>query len=218
VAAAHVVVPDLSSASLTLADEDAHHLASVLRLRVGEPVTATDGQGSLVPCRYGGRGELTVDGPVVRAARRLPLVTVAFAPVKGDRPEWAVQKLTELGVDRIVVLQTARSVVRWSGPRASSHLDRLRKVARGAVMQSRQVWLPEVEGPVPFEEAVGWPGVCVADGSAPVGPSLDRPVVLIGPEGGWAPEELAAAAPAPAPGLEEATGLVGAVGPVAPLA
>lgn len=194
-AAAHVVVADLTSGSPMLSDEDAHHLASVLRLRRGEQVTATDGRGSVVACRYSGRGELLLDGPVVSVPPRSPLVTVAFAPVKGDRPEWTVQKLTELGVDRIVVLQTARSVVRWSGSRSVRHLDRLRKVALAAVMQSRQVWLPVVEGPVPLEAALGWEGVCMADGTAPdaPGPSLDRPVALIGPEGGWTPEELSAA-------------------------
>ena len=63
---------------------------------------------------------LVADGPAVRQARVGPAVTVAFAPTKGDRPEWVVQKLTELGVDRIVPLRTARSVVRWEGERGRS--------------------------------------------------------------------------------------------------
>ncbi|MCU1346901.1 MAG: methyltransferase, RsmE family, partial [Acidimicrobiia bacterium] len=113
-------------------------------------------------------------------------------PVKGDRPEWLVQKLTEIGVDRIVPLVAARSVVRWDGDRATSALERLRRVAREAAMQSRRPRLPVVEAPVPFATAVAWPGACVTspEGSAP---SLTHPVVLVGPEGGWTDEELAAA-------------------------
>ena len=80
---------------------------------------------------------------------------MAFAPVKGDRPEWAVQKLAELGVDRIVVMHSDRSVVRWSGDRAASHIGRFRTVARQAVMQSRQLWLPDVAGPEEFAAVAG---------------------------------------------------------------
>ena len=58
-----------------------------------------------------------------------PAVTVAFVPTKGDRPEWVIQKLTELGVDRIVP-PSRRSVVRWDGDRGERAAERLRRVAR----------------------------------------------------------------------------------------
>ena len=74
----------------------------------------------------------------------MPALTVAFAPVKGERPEWVVQKLTELGIDRIVPLLSERSVVRWSGARGKATVERLRRVAREAAAQCRRVWLPEV--------------------------------------------------------------------------
>ena len=115
--------------------------------------------------------------------------------VKGERPEWAVQKLTEIGVDRIVPLQTARSVVRWPLGEADRQLDRLRRVAREAAVQSRRLWLPVV-GPVTgLAEAVGAEsGVALASpGGAP--PTLDHPTVLVGPEGGWTDDELAWGAP-----------------------
>ena len=133
-------------------------------------------------------------GGIVREERPAPEVTVAFAPVKGDRPEWVVQKLTELGVDRIVPLGTARGVVRWDGERAERSLERLRRVARAAAMQSRRTWLPEVTGLVPFADAVAWEGAALAEpGGDP--PTLASPVVLVGPEGGWAQDELAAEVP-----------------------
>ena len=55
-------------------------------------------------------------------------MTIAAAIPKGDRPEWMVQKLTELGVAAIVLVDCARSVVRWDGERAAGHRDRLARI------------------------------------------------------------------------------------------
>lgn len=141
-------------------------------------------------CLYGGRGTLIADGPVERAVSRTPHLTVGFAPVKGDRPEWAVQKLTELGVDRIVAFSSQRTVVRWEAARAASHLERLRRVARSALMQSRQRWLPDVDVVDGWRSLVaGGVGVALAQHGAP-GPSGAVNTVLVGPEGGWSDEEL----------------------------
>lgn len=142
-----IVASVAPAAALELGPDDAHHLASVLRLRPGEPVGATDGRGGYVACRYAGPGRLEPVGPVETEPARSPALTVGFAPVKGDRPEWAVQKLAEMGVDRIVLLDTDRGVVRWAGGRAASHLARLEKIARAAIRQSRQLWVPTIEGP-----------------------------------------------------------------------
>ena len=79
-------------------------------------------------------------------------LTVAFAPVKGERPEWVVQKLTELGIDRIVPLRSERSVVRWTGARGQASVEKLRRVAREAAAQCRRVWLPEVSDTVAFAD------------------------------------------------------------------
>ena len=183
-------------------DADIHHLVDVLRLRPGEEVVASDGAGRWVPCRVAGaagrgaRGAdgtalLIPDGPPVVDARPAPAITVAFVPTKGDRPEWVVQKLTELGVDRIVPLRSSRSVVRWEGERADRAVGRLIRVAREAAAQSRRVWLPEVT-PVTSLDALAdgdaGPGPALADWGGPA-PSLDRPVVAVGPEGGWTDEE-----------------------------
>ena len=138
----------------------------MLRLRAGEVVTASDGAGRWVACRWVGGAALEIDGEVVVEPEPTPLVTVAFSPVKGERPEWAVQKLTELGVDRIVPLVAARSVVRWTGDRGEAVVARWRRVAREAAMQSRRAWLPAVEGAVSFGEAVGWAGAGAGGGGA----------------------------------------------------
>jgi 16S rRNA (uracil1498-N3)-methyltransferase len=97
-------------------------------------------------------------------------------------------------VDRIVVMHSNRSVVRWAGDRAAGHIGRLRAVARQAVMQSRQLWLPEVVGPEDFTSVARWPGAALA-GPEGEPPSLDRPVTLIGPEGGWSDAEASVGLP-----------------------
>lgn len=188
-ASAHVLVDDLSLPALS--DEDSRHLGAVLRLRPGEVVGVTDGRGGWRSCVWAGDGVVAVAGEVVRVSRGAPAgaVCVGFAPVKGDRNEWAVQKLTELGVDRIVLLRTDRGVVRWDEGRSGSHLERLRKVARQALMQSRGLWMPEIEGVVEVASLVDGKGGALAD---PAGCSISAGVrtVLVGPEGGWSDREL----------------------------
>ncbi len=201
-AAAHVFVADLGVPVLD--DGDAHHLAHVLRLEAGEVVSASDGAGRWRRCRFepagGGPAPATLVpvGPVVLEERAEPPITVAFALVKGQRPEWVVQKLTEIGVDTILPLVTERTVVRWPAGRADRHLGRLRRVAREAAMQSRRARLPEVGRLTTFADLLAAGDVaargCLArPGGDP--PSLDRPVVLVGPEGGWSAGEGASGLP-----------------------
>ncbi len=197
-----VFVADPAAPILT--QGDAHHLFDVLRLRPGESVVVSDGSGSWSACRVapgtGGRawrgadpaGLLVPDGTVTRQTRPTPGITVAFAPTKGDRPEWVVQKLTELGVDRIVPIRTSRSVVRWDGERGERAVAKLARVAREAAAQCRRTWLPGVDPVTTLEglaAAVGPELVLARPGGSP--PSLARTVVAVGPEGGWDPDEEA---------------------------
>jgi 16S rRNA (uracil1498-N3)-methyltransferase len=188
-AAAHVFVDDLESLSLDA--DDAHHLERVLRLRPGQMVTASDGAGGWRRCAWTAAG-LAPDGPIDADPRPDPPVTIGFAVPKGDRPEWIVQKLTEVGVDRIVPLAAARGVVRWDDAKAARNVERLRKVAREAAMQSRRAWLPVVDDvttPARLYEAGGGSAALAQPGGAAL--SLAVPTILVGPEGGWAPEEWA---------------------------
>jgi 16S rRNA (uracil1498-N3)-methyltransferase len=169
-----------------LSSDDRHHLARVLRLRAGDALAVSDGAGRWRPCRFGDALEPT--GPVVSVPRSDPPITIAFAVMKGARPEWAVQKLTELGIDHIRPFTAARSVVRWDEGRAEANLIRMRRVAREAAMQCRRVWLPEIAPLSTFAEVVKIEGACLADrGGEPL--DLARPCVLVGPEGGWSPDE-----------------------------
>ena len=92
-----------------------------------------------------------------------PRLTVAFAPAKGDQAGTVVHQLVELGVDGIMPVTLARSVVRREGDRAERALERLRRVVREAAMQSRRSRLPEVLAPEPLDRLVGHPGLLVAD-------------------------------------------------------
>jgi 16S rRNA (uracil1498-N3)-methyltransferase len=130
---------------------------------------------------------------VVLTAAPQPAITVAFALVKGDRPEWIVQKLTELGVDRIVPFESARTVVRWLGTaRHDHHIGRLRKVAREAAMQSRRLFLPDVATVRVVAEVLARPAMAVAEPGGQI-PTAAISAIAVGPEGGFTAEELALA-------------------------
>ena len=183
---AHAFVPDPEAPEL--GDDDLHHLLRVLRVRPGEEVTVSDGAGRCRPCRMGPGGLLEPAGEVVVVPRPWPAVAVGVALTKGDRPEVAVQKLTELGVDRILPFVADRSVARWEGERAVRHVGRLRRVAREAAVQARLTFLPEVADLTDFASVAALPGAARCDrGGGP--PGLDRPVLLVGPEGGWSDAE-----------------------------
>lgn len=187
-AAAHVLVDDVTEPAL--GEATAHHVFRVLRVAEGAAVTVTDGAGRWRVCRAAGQAVAPVGDVLTEPAPAVPL-TIAVAVPKAERPEWIVQKLTEVGVDRIVFLHAERSVVRWDAERAAKHLGKLRRVATEALEQSRRVWLPEITGPVPAAALL--PGAVVAEPGGRALVAGDR-TIAIGPEGGWSPGELAQAA------------------------
>jgi 16S rRNA (uracil1498-N3)-methyltransferase len=193
----HVFVADVAEPRLD--DDDRHHLERVLRVRPGEQVTVADGRGGWRVCEFGSGGVLVPLTEAETRPRPTPAITVAFALTKGDKPDLAVQKLTEIGVDRIVPFVAARSVARWDDSRAERNVARLRRIARESAMQSRRAYLPEVTDLSDFGTVAALPGATLADGAG-LPPSLDRPVVLVGPEGGWTDAERGAGLPVSALG------------------
>ncbi|MEZ5378858.1 MAG: RsmE family RNA methyltransferase [Acidimicrobiales bacterium] len=171
--------------------DDHHHLAKALRLANGAEVTACDGAGRWCTIAFAADAVGTVAEVLDAICFEPPPpweLVVAFAPVKGDRPEWTVQKLTELGVDRIVPIQSERSVVRWDAKRGDKQLHKWRRIAREAAMQSRRVRLPVIDDVTSFASLVGAPDLALADPDGdPLG--AEHRFVVIGPEGGWAPSE-----------------------------
>ena len=155
-------------------------------MRHGDPLSVTDGRGAWRWCRFG--PELIVEGEIECVPPPRPPITVAFALVKGEKPELVVQKLTELGVDHIIPFIAERSVVRWDEAKIERNTARLRRVAVEASMQSRRSWFPDVSPLATFDEILAVPGIRHADryGEAP---SIGSPAVMIGPEGGWSDSE-----------------------------
>jgi 16S rRNA (uracil1498-N3)-methyltransferase len=193
-AVAHVLVDRLESA-LTIDGDDGHHLARARRLRVGEAVTAGDGHGRWRPYAVAevSRGALTLaaTGETRREPDLVPQLAIAFALTKGVKPETVVRQLTELGVDAVLPVVAERSVARPHAGRGSS-LDRLRRAAREAAMQSRRARLPDVAAPAPLLELLRRPGLVVAErAGAPGVPEAGGAgwTVLVGPEGGFSGPE-----------------------------
>jgi 16S rRNA (uracil1498-N3)-methyltransferase len=184
--AAHVFVADIDAPEL--APDDAHHLSRVLRLRAGEQLTVGDGAGRWRVCAMRDGGVVEPVGAAESTSRPSPEITIAFALTKGDKPELTVQKLTELGVDRIVPFAAARSVVRWDDHKSARNAVRWRAVARAAAMQSRRVWLPTVDDVCGFGALTPRFALAHPEGGAL---SLATPAVAVGPEGGWSDDELA---------------------------
>lgn len=189
-ASTQVLVADLEAP--TLEEPDVHHLARVLRLRDGEAVVATDGAGGWRTCawRKAGRGgELEALGALQRDDPPAEPVAVWLPPLKGERAEWAIAKLTELGVDVIGLLVTDRAAVRLDAGAVEPVLARWRRVAREAVCQSRRTWLPTITGPSPLHALAG---VTRCDLAAEAGVPPRCTALAVGPEGGWSPAERSA--------------------------
>jgi 16S rRNA (uracil1498-N3)-methyltransferase len=192
---------------VALAAADARHAIRSLRLRPGDEFTSSDGEGGLARCRIVRAERLLVEAEVVERSevpRPLPALTVVVAPPKGERLNWVVQKLSEVGADAIVLATTARSVRRWEGQRGARIAPRLVSVAREAAKQARRPFIPTVSGPIPWAEAVvpdavDGPEVVLWERATAGLPSTlpnepPREITLvIGPEGGI-PEEDARAA------------------------
>lgn len=183
----HVFVDDFQT--LQLRDDDRHHLERVLRVRPGDPLTVSDGAGSWCAARFG--DELEPVGESHYLAQSPVQTTVAFALVKGGRPELVVQKLTELGIDRVRPFAAEHSVVRWDDAKAKKQHTRFLRIAREAAMQSKRVWLPEIGELASFADVAQLPGAVMADLDAPSWRG-DEHTVLVGPEGGWSEAERAA--------------------------
>ena len=185
--------------------DEAHHAVAVRRLSVGERVVLTDGAGTSVTGEIASTGKrvfsITVES--VRVIERAePSVTVVQALAKGERGELAVEMLTEIGTDVIVPWAAARSIAVWRGERATKSHAKWRSTAREAAKQARRSWFPEVGELATTEDVVALlAGADLAvvlheDASLPLAalevPNSGSIVVVVGPEGGLTPEELAA--------------------------
>lgn len=184
---------------------EGRHAVSVKRLRAGEDVVLTDGAGRWADCVVldtEGKDRLILQlDSVSEEPAEQPRVTVVQALPKGDRGELAVETMTEVGVDAIVPWAAARCITQWKGDRGVKALGKWRATAREAGKQSRRVRFPEVAEAATTKQVAGllagadFAAVLHESGDEPLAtaelPSTGDIVLVVGPEGGVAPEELA---------------------------
>jgi 16S rRNA (uracil1498-N3)-methyltransferase len=191
----------------TLVGDEARHLARVMRARVGDEVVVFAGTGAEWPARVTTIARDTVEletGPArTDPPRDGPRLTLAVALPKGDRQKWLVEKLTELGVDRLVPLETERGVA-VATPAA---LERLRRTVVEACKQCGRNTLLEIGSPTDIAGLVERRTAAVrlllaAPGAEPFTAACLEAcaaaeiVGCVGPEGGFTTEETAALAAA----------------------
>ncbi|MER8043058.1 16S rRNA (uracil(1498)-N(3))-methyltransferase [Streptomyces sp. NPDC094032] len=191
-----------------LGGAEGRHAVSVKRLRAGEELVLTDGSGAWAACvvvAAEGKDQLTVDVTAVHAdPAPAPRITVVQALPKGDRGELAVETMTETGVDAIVPWAAQRCITQWKGDRGLKALAKWRATAREAGKQSRRTRFPEVADAMTGKQVAAL--LATADFAAVLHEDRDHPsgalataelpasgeiVLVVGPEGGVSPEELA---------------------------
>ena len=198
---------DPASNTASLSAEEAHHLTHVLRLRFGDEIAVFDGNGR----EYRARIErVNRDGVHVHLLEEIgaapePVVrlTLAQAVLKGDKMEDVVRDATMMGVAAIEPIVTAHTTVRMKALTEGQAADRWRRIAVASAKQCRRAVLPVIGNGTPFDEWVvqdtaemrlmlveptvsveGHP-VAIVQGQRPGSATL-----TVGPEGGWAPEEI----------------------------
>ena len=194
--------PDIATNPI-LPESDSQHCCRVLRMVEGDNLEVVDGRGTLYRCRivtaHSKRTEVEVFERVAHPKVWTGSITVAVAPTKHlDRMEWLVEKLTEIGVNRIIPLHCARS------ERKEIKTERLLKIAVSAMKQSLKAILPDIHPTTPYMDFVNTcPSdsrfIAYCDASIPrrlysreLRPGTDT-TVLIGPEGDFSPKEITAA-------------------------
>ena len=175
---------------------EARHVRGALRLETGDPVVLTDGVGSVAPGRLfierRGVAEVAVDS-VSRVPRPAAGLSLAVAVLAGPAMDVVAQKAVELGVERLFPVWCARSQI--SMKRAATRIDHWLRISRQALKQCRRAWSMEVAPPltlVDLLELVDADRGVVADAGGGTLDQLPRSrerLLLIGPEGGFSPEE-----------------------------
>ncbi len=192
----------VAGGKIEIADQLAHHLKNVLRFKVGDTLLLVDEQ----PKRYFAKIIRSVSSSLLLSimeeeelpqTRLEPVIHLGIGLLKGDKMDWTVQKATELGVNRITPLITARTIVRPDTARLTRQHARWVAIATEAAQQSARWSIPQVDPPLDFhtflsETPAGFKFILHTE----TGP-LQNPLstddscgtILIGPEGGWEESE-----------------------------
>ncbi len=198
--------PNITPPLYTMEEEESKHCIRVLRMREGDTLHITDGKGSLFYCRITDASPKHCTVEVVEhLANHNPIpysLTIAAAPTKSiERFEWFLEKSTEIGISEIVSLQSHHS------ERKAIKFDREERVITSAMKQSLKCYHPRLRDMTPFMTLIKEPfegQKFIAHCDEPISPN-GKPhladallrgsaaIVLIGPEGDFSPQEIAAA-------------------------
>lgn len=191
----------------TISDsETLHHLLHVLRMDVGDALECSDGEGR----RYAGvikrcgSAEVVVELRLSKTAASAGVTLwLAQALIKPERFEWAIQKATELGVDRITPLITQHTVVRPVASRLERRLSRWERIVKAAAQQSGRTTCPTIDSPQPVSACLASmtrvPLILIPTLSVdavPLKEAIERAIgvrevaMLVGPEGDFTREEV----------------------------
>ncbi|MBQ8924437.1 MAG: 16S rRNA (uracil(1498)-N(3))-methyltransferase [Lachnospiraceae bacterium] len=197
--------------SITITGEDVNHIKNVLRLKSGESITVSDGGGTDYICRISGISQDSVVADiedVVKNASELKVKITLFQGMpKSDKPELIIQKAVELGVYEVVPVMTKRTIVKLDDKKAAKKLERYNAIAKSAAEQSGRGIVPSVKDFMSFKEALEYAkslDMNIIPYEEARGMEYSREVVrsirnvrslgiFIGPEGGFAKEEVEAA-------------------------
>jgi len=192
--------------SVIVNDGLAHHLRIVLRSKIGDILylVADSKKGYITEVTRATSREfvLKIKGEVPPPSHTATKIQLGLSILKGGRTDWAIQKATELGADRISPLMTARSVVRLRPDRLKHQHERWREIVQEAAQQSGRWAPPLVDFPCDFREFLekpsnnGFQWIFWEEASKKeyyLEPPSSCGSILIGPEGGWEPSEVNAA-------------------------
>jgi len=149
---------NISGPKALLSREEARHIMSVLRLRVGDEVEAFDGEGRVYRARIEklsrAQGMLNLVERIIAAGEEALFVELFLGLAKGEKMDFVVQKATEIGILSFNAFSSSRSIPKWDSQKAGSRLQRWRRISREACKQCGRNVLPEIHGVMDFHEAL----------------------------------------------------------------
>ncbi|WP_349407881.1 16S rRNA (uracil(1498)-N(3))-methyltransferase [Pseudalkalibacillus sp. SCS-8] len=209
----YFVTPDqMTDSTVRITGDDVKHISKVMRMSPGDQVICSDNQDRVAVCEIEELNDSSVELTIVEWSEfetELPIpVTIAQGLPKHDKLEMIVQKGTELGASKFLPFQASRSIVKWDDKKSRKKTERLLKIIKEAAEQSHRNRMPDCEEPVSFkqllsvseeysikvvayeEEAKQDERSNLAKLLTKIDPSVDRMLVVIGPEGGLTDEEV----------------------------
>lgn len=203
----------ITDGKIMITGSDVNHIKNVLRMKIGEELMISAGLGTDYHCTIEEITDEVITCKILEESGVLSEPSVQFylfqGLAKGDKLEHVIQKSVELGVYEFIPVEMARSIVRYDGKKQKSKQERWQKIAESAAKQSRRSIIPEVKEIISFTDALRYTRTAGLDlilvpyennkdmKTTKETLQLIRPGmrvgIFVGPEGGFAPEEIEAA-------------------------